>query len=427
MRHRASLTELVLGALLATGGSMPAAAQDDYLLQPGDVLEVTVAGLPAMTVRTPVQIDGRLGVPGAGTLGVAGETLEDTASMVQTALASQLMPVYLPDGREVIRMLKASQISVAIVEYRPVFVTGDVTMPGELPYRPGMTARQAVAAAGGAGLLRDQAPSFDPIALRAQYGEAWHAATAASARVWRLNRELGHDAPFPVDAWPEPPGPGTTLKDILDVEADLAEERALIQRRQEAFLERQIEQIDAQTKVLQDQLETEKANEEVDAEAFAMAEAARDRGTVTNARLSDIRSAALISTTRRLQAEVSLMQLVRRRMEIEHERATLDGARRLQLLDELQQARITEGRERARLAGAAEKLGMAGVPLPGNDRRDSDPEIRITRANAPGEIPVHLDARVQPGDVVTVTLGRPTGEVLQSKSQVTGRVNTALQ
>ena len=36
------------------------------------------------------------------------------------------------------------ETSVQIVEYRPVYILGDVERPGEYPYRPGLTALQAL-------------------------------------------------------------------------------------------------------------------------------------------------------------------------------------------------------------------------------------------------------------------------------------------
>lgn len=40
-------------------------------------------------------------------------------------------------------------VSVEIIQYRPLYVTGQVTKSGEYPYRPGLTVLQAVAIAGG--------------------------------------------------------------------------------------------------------------------------------------------------------------------------------------------------------------------------------------------------------------------------------------
>ena len=41
-----------------------------------------------------------------------------------------------------------------MAEYRPVYINGDVSKPGEYPYRPATTARQLVAVAGGYDIMR---------------------------------------------------------------------------------------------------------------------------------------------------------------------------------------------------------------------------------------------------------------------------------
>ncbi len=424
---RRKLHSALLAVFFVTGMAVKGAAQEGYLLQPGDVLEVAVSGLPEMTMRAPIQIDGRLNVPGVGVIEAAGATLRETREAVQTAIASQLLPVYLPDGREVMRTVNSSQVTVSVVEYRPIFVTGDVMHPGQLPYRPGMTVRQAIAAAGGAGISRDPMQRLDPLALRIEYSEAWHAATAASARVWRLNFELGREGDFPRDVWPTPPGPGTTLDDILNVEISMAETRSSVQHRHMSFLDQQISQIDAQMVVLKNQLTVEQAQEELDAESLAEADAARERGVVTNSRLNDIRSAALISATRRLQTEVSFMQMARRRTELEHERATVDDSRRLEILDELQQARVVEGRERARLSGAEERLRTARMSLPGIGRSLGDPEFEIVRANETHRISNALETQVRPGDVVSVTYDLDSEPLLRSSPKESQHLTSELR
>ena len=40
-------------------------------------------------------------------------------------------------------------VVATVVEYRPIYVNGDVSKPGEHPFRPQMTVRQAVALSGG--------------------------------------------------------------------------------------------------------------------------------------------------------------------------------------------------------------------------------------------------------------------------------------
>ncbi len=402
---RAALRQAALAlaaAALATGVLARGAAAEEYRLGPGDVVEISVAGLPDMTTRAPVQIDGSLSLPVVGVVDAAGSTLSETRDRIQTAIASRLLRIYLPDGSETMRTVDRDQVSASVVEYRPVFVSGDVAQPGQMPFRPGMTVRQVIAAAGGLAPAAPLAPGYDPIALRAEYGAAWHAAAAASARVWRLRNQLGEDVAFGRDAWPPPPGPGDTLDDLLRVETEIAETRASNNAHESRFLEQQVTQINGQIAVLQRQLTAESKGEEEDAEALATALKASEKGIYTQARLHDIRSAALISSTRRLQTEVNLMQLERRLKEVarELERQGEDG--RLDRLAELQEARIVEGRERARLLGASEKLSAAGLALPSASGGAGVPEVTIIRSADAGPRSATFESEIEPGDVIEV-------------------------
>ena len=47
------------------------------------------------------------------------------------------------------KLLLDPSVSVEVLSYRPVFVLGEVSKPGEFPYQPGMTVLTAVSLAGG--------------------------------------------------------------------------------------------------------------------------------------------------------------------------------------------------------------------------------------------------------------------------------------
>ena len=73
-------------------------------------------------------------------------------------------------------VIDPEEITVDIAEYRPVYVSGDVSKPGELGYRVGMTVRQVVALAGGYDLLRfraDRDPTMELADLRGDYETLW--------------------------------------------------------------------------------------------------------------------------------------------------------------------------------------------------------------------------------------------------------------
>jgi polysaccharide export outer membrane protein len=46
-------------------------------------------------------------------------------------------------------LLHSPSVSAEIIAYRPIFVLGEVTKPGQYPYQPGMTVVTAAAVAGG--------------------------------------------------------------------------------------------------------------------------------------------------------------------------------------------------------------------------------------------------------------------------------------
>jgi polysaccharide biosynthesis/export protein len=46
-------------------------------------------------------------------------------------------------------LLRSPSVSAEVIAYRPIFVLGEVSKPGQFPYQPGMTVVTAVAVAGG--------------------------------------------------------------------------------------------------------------------------------------------------------------------------------------------------------------------------------------------------------------------------------------
>ena len=86
-------------------------------------------------------------------------------------------------------VIDPEEITVDIAEYRPVYVSGDVSKPGELAFRLGMTVRQAVALAGGYDLLRfraDRDPIMQVADLRSEYETLWTEFGRAQVRIWRV-------------------------------------------------------------------------------------------------------------------------------------------------------------------------------------------------------------------------------------------------
>jgi polysaccharide export outer membrane protein len=400
-------------ALLATALCCPpGAARAEYRLQGGDVVEISVSGVPELKQRAPVQVDGSITFPVVGTFTVEGVEFSEIRAKLQSAVASKIFRIRTPDGRELSRMFERDEVAATIVEYRPVFITGDVTRPGEQAFRPRMTARQALAAAGGlSALARANATSFDAANLRSEYITVWLNLAREHARIWRIRTELGENIDFDQNAIPPAPVPDTTISQIVGLELEYRKAIASDDERQKDFLRRSIEQADKQILVLSEQKQNEDEGIQADAQDLQKAKAAFGSGTLPSFRVVEFRRAALYSATRQLQTTNQLMQVQRSRAEFARELEKTDDQRRMRLLAELQDANVKLASERAKLRSAEEKLQLAGLKPPRTTDGTSKADITVFRSSVNGKerrLAADADTEVQPGDVIEVTL-RPEG------------------
>ena len=105
-----------------------------YRLAAGDRLSVTVFGEDALSREYVVTSAGDISFPLLGDLPAAGrDPLELSRDLV-----ARLSDGYLNDPR----------VNIEVLNYRPFYILGEVTRSGEYPYRPEMTALQAIALAG---------------------------------------------------------------------------------------------------------------------------------------------------------------------------------------------------------------------------------------------------------------------------------------
>jgi len=111
------------------------AVDEEYRLDAGDKIKVSVFGEPDMTVEMRLGSSGDMRYPFLGKIHVAGMTLPE----LQKKLTRDLANGYLIDP----------QVRVSMEEFRPFYVSGEVKNPGGYPYQPGLTVRKAISLAGG--------------------------------------------------------------------------------------------------------------------------------------------------------------------------------------------------------------------------------------------------------------------------------------
>ncbi len=117
----------------------PAAkANTDYVIGPGDKLQVYVWQNPDLTVTVPVRQDGKISTPLVEDMQAAGKTASQLARDIETVLS------------EYVRSPKVNVLVMdAVSAFSQVKVTGQVKTPQALPYREGMKVLDAILAVGG--------------------------------------------------------------------------------------------------------------------------------------------------------------------------------------------------------------------------------------------------------------------------------------
>ncbi len=115
--------------------TMPPDADIDYELGSGDRLRVIVFGEPDLSGEFDVGGSGVVALPLIGQVRANGLTL----SAFEDAVEAKLQDGYLTNPR----------VSVEVMNYRPFYIYGEVSEPGQYPYTSGMTVLNAVAVAGG--------------------------------------------------------------------------------------------------------------------------------------------------------------------------------------------------------------------------------------------------------------------------------------
>ena len=106
-----------------------------YTLDSGDKLRIVVFGQDALSNNYTVDAQGAVSLPLVGAIEARGLT----TAQLGGAIAGRLKSGYVRDP----------SVAVEIDTYRPFFVLGEVTFPGQYPYVPNMTVENAIAIAGG--------------------------------------------------------------------------------------------------------------------------------------------------------------------------------------------------------------------------------------------------------------------------------------
>ena len=124
----------------AAGGAMDAGAAANYLIGPGDELEIFVWKNPDLSVTVPVRPDGKISTPLVADIQAQGLTPSDLAAGLRTNLSK-----YIQDP--VVTVLVKS--FAAPGSAASIRVIGAAATPKSVPYRAGLTVLDVIIEVGG--------------------------------------------------------------------------------------------------------------------------------------------------------------------------------------------------------------------------------------------------------------------------------------
>ena len=395
--------------LVAVGLTISVQAKAEYRVNVGDVLEVAVAGVPELRQRAPVQVDGNISLPLVGMLPVAGLPLPEIRAKIGAALTSKVFRQRTVDGREVVVVIDADQVTATVAEYRPVYVNGDVSKPGEYVYRPASTARQLIAMAGGYDIMhiRMNNPYLESADLRSEYGSLWTELAKEQARMWRIKVELGEGTQINPATLTDVPIARSAISEIVNAESEYLKTKQNDYQQEKEFLQRSVRQGDEEVRVLSEQQQKDEEGLQSDVEDLRKASDLFAKGSLISPRVTDARRAVLLSATRKLQTYAQLLQVKKLQDESARRLVKLDDQRRLDLLRELQDTSLKLNQIREKLQSVGEKLQYTAMVRSQLVRgAGSRPDIAIIRNNGKGSerIIASEDTELQPGDTIEVTL-----------------------
>ncbi len=106
-----------------------------YQLGTGDQIRISVFGQPDLSGQFEVDGAGAIALPLIGTIQASGKSTTE----LEKTIYDRLVDGYVRDP----------QVSAEVINYRPFYILGEVSRPGEYPYTNGLSVLNAVASAGG--------------------------------------------------------------------------------------------------------------------------------------------------------------------------------------------------------------------------------------------------------------------------------------
>lgn len=387
-----------------------------------DSVQMVYTSWPDVSGEYNIGADGMLSLPMAGAVMAEGLTTEELSAAILSQLQARL------------GMQGEMDASVEVIEYRPVYIMGEVQAPGAIAFRPGMNVIEAIGLAGG---FRRAETAFlqserSALASLGSYEVLELDLNRRLATLARLQAELSSKAELiPAPELAKMPGADQLLAREAQIKtARDAEVRSRLS--QIAELERLLK---AEIDRLNDQIGLRKEQLEMAEEELANTQNLVERGLTVASRRLDLQSRVADQEVRLLELETARLASEQRLNEAGRERLDILNARKEEILDSLrmEEAEIATLRSRMKTEAALYAEAVSKGEGFVTNQGIGQPVLELTRREEEGlaQRSVERGEELQPGDIIEVRLplpgetGGPVGAApIGSALPVMGRLAT---
>lgn len=241
----AGLGALILTAILLSWQPATADSSGDssaYKLATGDRITVTVLGQPDVSGDILIDGAGNIVMPFIGSITVKDLTVIECQKLITERLA---------DG-----FFAQPSVNVRVTELRPLYILGDVRTPGAYPYRYGLTAKGAVALAGGFAVAEQNQSVSELLLAEGQVRELTFQRQALRVRQARLEAQRDGKTTFELPAAPSSPEEND-ISDLVAIEKESLDAQRSMLNTQIELMRSQQPRLQAEIDALNSQIATE--------------------------------------------------------------------------------------------------------------------------------------------------------------------------
>lgn len=401
---------MALAAGLAAAWLAGPAMAADYRLGPMDKLSIRVVDWqsaqgafrewPTVTGEYTIGPSGSLSLPFAGEVKAEGRSTKEVAEDITRSIQVRL------------GLREAPATSVEILEFRPIFVAGEVHTPGKYPFDPEMTVLKAISLAGG---MR-QSTSFDQrferdfLNAKGNHDVLNAERQQLLVQLARLEAELGQKEGIDI-AEPPAGGPQTDFPALVE------KERALMQSRQESLLLNRNALEEAKT-LYQNEVSALAKKKETQFRQMDLIKSELDRtgklanqGLVVSSRVMGLEITAADVESKLLDLDTAAVRAKQEISRLNKDIIELDNDRKTEVLTELQktQAALRENALKTDMYKGLMMEALTNAPVAAS-LTGTRPEdllrytILRTKNGKTEEISATENTPIQPGDLVKVSL-----------------------